>query len=51
MLPEHIKELVELGNGVGGIKVSGKTKEEIRENIRKAFEKSKKNKESTDKQS
>lgn len=51
MLPEHIKELVELGNGVGGIRVSGKTKEEIHENIRKAFEKAKGNKESTDRQS
>lgn len=49
MLPEHIKELVELGNGVGGIRVSGKTKEEIRENIRKAFEKAKETKEVLDK--
>lgn len=49
MLPEHIKELVELGNGVGGIKVSGKTKEEIHENVRKAFEKAKKTKEILDK--
>lgn len=39
--------LVELGNGVGGTKVSGSTREEIGKNLRKAFlmskERSKKN--------
>ena len=44
MLPEHIKELVELGNGVGGIKVSGKTKEEIHENVRRLLKKQRKQK-------
>lgn len=38
MIPEHIKELVELGNGVGGIKVSATSLEEIRELLRKSFE-------------
>ena len=39
--------LVELGNGIGGTKVSGSTREEIGKNFRKAFlmskERSKKN--------
>ena len=39
--------LVELGNGIGGTKVSGSTREEIGKNLRKAFlmskERSKKN--------
>ena len=39
--------LVELGNGIGGTKVSGSTREEIVKNLRKAFlmckERSKKN--------
>ena len=29
--------LVELGNGIGGTKVSGSTREEIGKNLRKAF--------------
>lgn len=39
--------LVEIGNGIGGTKVSGSTREEIGKNLRKAFlmskERSKKN--------
>ena len=39
--------LVELGNGIGGTKVSGSTREEIGKNLRKVFlmskERSKKN--------
>ena len=33
--------LVELGNGVGGTKISASTREEIGKNLRKAFLKSK----------
>jgi hypothetical protein len=36
-----ILALVELGNGVGGTKVSASTREEIGRNLRKAFLKSK----------
>ncbi len=39
---ERIKELIELGNGVRGHRVSGRTKAETKNNIRNVFAKSRK---------
>jgi hypothetical protein len=44
MLQPHIKELIELGNGIGGIKVSASTREEIEALLKKSIERSKKRK-------
>lgn len=38
---KYIKELVEIGNKVGSTKVSAPTRQEIKDNLKKIFEKQK----------